>query len=70
MENMNDEMHGHDHPMMGDKKQGTQYTCTMHPEIISDRPGKCPKCGMELVPKEGETDHKQMVNSKAKKLLG
>lgn len=25
------------------------YTCTMHPEVISDKPGKCPKCGMELV---------------------
>lgn len=27
-----------------------QYTCTMHPEIISDKPGNCPKCGMTLVP--------------------
>ena len=26
------------------------YTCPMHPEVISDQPGKCPKCGMELVP--------------------
>jgi len=25
------------------------YTCTMHPEVQSDKPGKCPKCGMELV---------------------
>ena len=25
-----------------------QYTCVMHPEIITDRPGKCPKCGMKL----------------------
>jgi hypothetical protein len=30
----------------------TLYTCPMHPEVISDRPGKCPKCGMTLVPKE------------------
>ncbi|MDZ4837698.1 MAG: efflux RND transporter periplasmic adaptor subunit [Candidatus Melainabacteria bacterium] len=30
----------------------TEYTCTMHPEVISDKPGKCPKCGMPLVPKE------------------
>jgi hypothetical protein len=29
----------------------TIYTCTMHPEVISDQPGKCPKCGMELVGK-------------------
>jgi rubrerythrin len=26
------------------------YTCPMHPEIISDKPGECPKCGMKLVP--------------------
>ena len=25
------------------------YTCPMHPEVLSDNPGKCPKCGMELV---------------------
>ncbi|MHB9056671.1 MAG: heavy metal-binding domain-containing protein [Paludibacteraceae bacterium] len=28
-----------------------EYTCPMHPEVISDKPGKCPKCGMELVKK-------------------
>ena len=31
-----------------------QYTCSMHPEVVSDQPGKCPKCGMELVEKEEE----------------
>jgi Cu(I)/Ag(I) efflux system membrane fusion protein len=30
----------------------TIYTCTMHPEVISDKPGKCPICGMKLVKKE------------------
>jgi len=25
------------------------YTCSMHSEVISDKPGKCPKCGMELI---------------------
>jgi len=25
------------------------YTCPMHPEVISDSPGNCPKCGMKLV---------------------
>ena len=25
------------------------YTCTMHPEVRSDKPGDCPKCGMKLV---------------------
>jgi rubrerythrin len=27
------------------------YTCVMHPEVKSEKPGKCPKCGMKLVPK-------------------
>ncbi|HED19436.1 MAG TPA: copper-translocating P-type ATPase, partial [Gammaproteobacteria bacterium] len=26
----------------------TEYTCPMHPEIIQDHPGACPKCGMAL----------------------
>ena len=29
------------------------YTCTMHPEVNLPAPGKCPKCGMTLVKKEG-----------------
>ena len=28
------------------------YTCTMHPDVVSDKSGKCPKCGMALVPKK------------------
>lgn len=28
-----------------------QYTCSMHPEVLSEKPGKCPKCGMTLVKK-------------------
>ena len=31
-----------------EKKQ--KYTCPMHPEVITDHPGNCPKCGMKLVP--------------------
>ena len=33
--------------------QAGQYTCPMHPEILQDRPGSCPKCGMALVPIAG-----------------
>jgi Cu+-exporting ATPase len=28
-----------------------QYTCPMHPEIVRDAPGDCPKCGMALEPR-------------------
>jgi len=33
-----------------DMKEGAAvYSCSMHPEVTSDKPGKCPKCGMTLV---------------------
>ncbi len=37
------------------------YTCTMHPEVVSDKPGKCPKCGMVLVKKATDTVSSQSV---------
>ncbi|HLD45957.1 MAG TPA: heavy metal-binding domain-containing protein, partial [bacterium] len=35
------------------------YTCSMHPQIISDKPGECPICHMTLVPvyKEDHNNH-------------
>lgn len=30
------------------------YTCPMHPDVTSSQPGKCPKCGMKLVPKKDD----------------
>jgi CopA family copper-resistance protein len=33
----------------------TFYTCVMHPEIHSSKPGKCPKCGMALVKEKTKT---------------
>lgn len=39
-------------PEMKSSSAPTQYTCPMHPEVLSDEPGDCPKCGMDLVPKE------------------
>jgi hypothetical protein len=29
------------------------FVCPMHPEVVADKPGQCPKCGMRLVPKRG-----------------
>jgi hypothetical protein len=45
------------------------YTCPMHPEIITDKPGKCPKCGMTLVKKKVDkiytcTMHPDVISDK------
>jgi YHS domain-containing protein len=29
---------------------GSTFTCPMHPEIVGDKPGSCPICGMALEP--------------------
>lgn len=34
------------------------YTCPMHPEVQSDQPGSCPKCGMKLVEKQQKTEQR------------
>lgn len=38
-------------PTQTDKNK-TVYTCSMHPEIKSNKPGMCPKCGMDLTEKQ------------------
>jgi len=39
------------------------YTCPMHPHIVSDHPGVCPICNMDLVLKENDEDMKKMESS-------
>src|SRR5476651_523522 len=33
-----------------------EYVCPMDPEVLSDRPGACPKCGMALEPRVPDLD--------------
>jgi len=40
------------------QSQPQKYSCPMHPEIISDKPGKCPKCGMDLIEIENHSQHR------------
>jgi hypothetical protein len=47
--------HGHGHgteEKAPAQEAGTKYTCPHHPEVVSDKPGTCPKCGMDLEPKK------------------
>lgn len=48
--------------------QKAAYSCPMHPEVTSDKPGKCSKCGMDLVkqaetPKSGHEKHNHGGNA-------
>ena len=36
------------------QEQNVSYTCPMHPEIHSPKPGNCPKCGMKLVKEQSK----------------
>jgi len=38
---------------------GVEYTCPMHPEIVRDRPGSCPICGMALEPRTITLDEEE-----------
>ena len=38
-------------PATGPSSAPTVYTCRMHPQVLSNAPGKCPICGMTLIPK-------------------
>ena len=40
------------------------YTCPMHPEVIQDHPGHCPKCGMALEPgtSSGEGKNEELID--------
>ena len=46
-----DRLAGRAHPeQQAGEAQGQLWTCGMHPQVIEDKPGNCPICGMRLVP--------------------
>src|SRR5258708_36667858 len=51
-------------------KEAGQYTCSMHPQVVQDKPGSCPICGMDLVKMGASTgaDGSIMLNESQIKL--
>jgi len=45
------------------------WTCPMHPEIVRDRPGACPICGMALEPRAAATDENPELADMQRRLL-
>src|SRR3974377_1912569 len=41
---------GHGHETGAQASQEQLYTCGMHPQVIQNKPGNCPICGMKLTP--------------------
>jgi CopA family copper-resistance protein len=49
--------------------QPTTYTCPMHPEIHGNKPGKCPKCGMDLIKEKAKPVKKSVLKKQAPKAV-
>lgn len=60
---MNDSQPAHTDDHRHAAASDTRYTCPMHPEIVRDAPGSCPKCGMTLMPMHEAIPRKLMAGS-------
>jgi Cu(I)/Ag(I) efflux system membrane fusion protein len=65
-------------PMAGASSPGTMpgdvdhYTCSMHPSVKQAAPGKCPICGMDLIPvtKDPQQEGVVMIDDARRQLIG
>jgi Cu+-exporting ATPase len=60
--------------VVADIKPGAEWTCPMHPEVLSPKPGPCPKCGMALEPKnfsgaDANTNDAELVDMQRRFLI-
>ncbi|HML70358.1 MAG TPA: efflux RND transporter periplasmic adaptor subunit [Macellibacteroides fermentans] len=48
--NQSNQAFTHDHEHAAGEAESEIWTCSMHPQIKQDKPGKCPLCAMDLIP--------------------
>lgn len=48
--NQSNQASTHDHEHTAGEAESEVWTCSMHPQIKQDKPGKCPLCAMDLIP--------------------
>src|SRR5690554_5540605 len=58
--------HG-EHPSSASDAQ--LYTCGMHPQIVQDKPGDCPICGMKLQPVRKQPSSAQPAASEGERKI-
>lgn len=62
---------GHNEHQPATETASTQYTCPMHPQVVQDKPGKCPVCGMDLVKvTKGNENHDGLMLTDSQMKLG
>lgn len=50
-------------PPKADTAYQKTYTCSMHPDVVSDTPGKCPKCNMALTESKKEQMKQEVTHT-------